>query len=82
MNRTDQSIWGLKWIVLLSGCLAAVLASGGQKPDFPGPGGWRLGDPVTYENLTVFPILTTKTADTSGFTTLDEALAEVRHGAG
>jgi hypothetical protein len=74
MNRKDQSIWGLKWIVLLSGCLAAVLASGGQKPDHSIAGEWRLGDPVTYENLTVFPILATKTADTSGFATLDEAL--------
>ena len=74
MNRKDQSIWGLKWIVLLGGCLAAVLATGGQKPSYSSAGGWRLGDPVTYENLTVFPILATKTADTSGFATLDEAL--------
>jgi hypothetical protein len=74
MNRKDQSIWGLQWIVLLSGCLVAVLATGGQKPDHSSAGGWLLGDPVTYENLTVIPILTTKTADTSGFATLDEAL--------
>jgi hypothetical protein len=74
MNRKNQLIWSLKWIVLLGGSLAAVLATGGQKPSFSGAGGWRLGDPVTYENLTVFPILASKTADTSGFTTLDEAL--------
>jgi len=44
----------------------------------PQPGdehGWRLGDPITYENLTVFPVLASQTANTSGFATLDEALA-------
>jgi hypothetical protein len=74
MNRKNQTIWGLKWIALLGGCLAAVLATGGQKLDHSSAGGWQLGDPVTYENLTVFPILAAKTVDTSGFTTLDEAL--------
>jgi hypothetical protein len=37
--------------------------------------GWRLGDPVTYENLTIFPVLAARDANTSGFATLDEALA-------
>jgi hypothetical protein len=73
--------WGLRGAVLFGGCLAAVLAigapaspAGGQKPGNSGASGWRLGDPVTYENLTVFPILSRQTAETSGFATLDEAL--------
>jgi len=37
--------------------------------------GWRLAQPVAFENLTIFPVVTTQDADTSGFATLDEALA-------
>lgn len=47
-------------------------ASGGDEKSAQG---WRLGEPVTYENLTVFPVLSSQQADTSGFATLDEALA-------
>jgi hypothetical protein len=36
---------------------------------------WKLGEAVTYENLTIFPVLASRQADTSGFATLDEALA-------
>ncbi len=36
---------------------------------------WRLSQPVTYENLTIFPIVSSDSADTRGFETLDEALA-------
>jgi hypothetical protein len=74
MNRRNPFSWGLKGATLLGACLAIALATGGQKPVYSNSGGWRLGDPVTYENLTVFPILAAKTADTSGFATLDEAL--------
>ncbi len=44
------------------------IAGGGQER-------WRVADPVTYENMSVFPVLARGTADTSGFATLDEALA-------
>ncbi len=37
--------------------------------------GWRLESPVTYQNLTVFPVVAAQDADTSEFATLDEALA-------
>ncbi len=37
--------------------------------------GWRLAEPVTFENLTIFPVVTAQDSDTSGFATLDEALA-------
>jgi len=36
---------------------------------------WRLGDGVTYENMTVFPVLSKQSADTRGYETLDEALS-------
>ncbi len=36
---------------------------------------WRLSPPITYENLTIFPVVSTDDAKTSEFATLDEALA-------
>jgi hypothetical protein len=39
------------------------------------PQGWRLAQPITYENLTIFPVIAPQDADTSEFATLDEALA-------
>lgn len=44
---------------------------GGGRPD----GGWRLLDPVNYENITIFPVVTSVGLDTSGFLTLDEGLS-------
>jgi hypothetical protein len=37
--------------------------------------GWRLAEPVTYETLTVFPVLSSQEAYTADFETLDAALA-------
>jgi hypothetical protein len=36
---------------------------------------WRIGQPVTYETLTVFPVLSSQEASTADFETLDAALA-------
>jgi len=46
----------------------------------PGPGlgpegNWRLLDPVTYENISVFPVVASYGQDTSAFLTLEEGLA-------
>jgi len=38
-------------------------------------GGWRLLDPVTYENISVFPVVSSSYQDTSPFLTLDEGLS-------
>src|SRR6266699_4203882 len=38
-------------------------------------GDWRLLDPVTYENISVFPIVSPYSPDTSLFLTLEEGLA-------
>ena len=48
-------------------------SSGGNRA--PAEQGWRLAQPVSYENLTIFPVVTSQDADTSQFATLDEAIA-------
>ncbi len=37
--------------------------------------GWRLAQPITYDNLTIFPVVSSDDANTSEFATLDQALA-------
>src|ERR1041384_7976713 len=47
-------------------------------PPTPQPkpeGDWRILDPVTYENISVFPVVTSYGQDTSAFLTLEEGLA-------
>ena len=48
-------------------------------PSAPPPGkpfgDWRLLEPLTYENLTVFPVVSSNDRDTAAFLTLDEGLA-------
>lgn len=46
-------------------------ASAGGKTE----GGWRLLGPVSYENLTVFPVVAAATQDTSALLTLEDGLA-------
>jgi len=50
----------------------------GSQPD-PGPvppeANWRLLEPVTYENISIFPVVAVAGQDTSGFVTLDEGLS-------
>jgi hypothetical protein len=36
---------------------------------------WKILEPATYQNMTVFPVVSAEQADTSGFATLDDALA-------
>jgi hypothetical protein len=43
----------------------------GSKSD----GSWRLLDPITYENISIFPVVTSSNQDTSPFRTLDEGLS-------
>jgi hypothetical protein len=51
------------------GSTAAKGSAGG------GPETWRIGEPVRYENMTIFPLIAKSGADTSVFETLDEGLA-------
>src|SRR5262249_18159710 len=73
-------VFSLSFLILFAGVLLimmnidpSVRASGGDEP--LGRKGWHLAEGVTYENLTVFPVVAAKEPDTSGFATLDEALA-------
>jgi len=75
MNRESVMAWGLLGLASFAGCLAMTWGAARQKPERAYLNGWRLGEPVRYENLTVFPVLSQKGAETSAFITLDEALA-------
>jgi len=48
-----------------------------QPPTPPGrsEGEWRLLEPVTYENISVFPVVSSNSQDTSPFLTLEEGLS-------
>lgn len=70
---------------VLTTALAAVASCGGlalvwaaphpgkasQRPE----GNWRILDPVTYENIAIFPVVSGSSQDTSSFLTLEEGLA-------
>jgi hypothetical protein len=45
------------------------------EPSPQAPAGWRIGQSVTYETLTLFPVLSSQDANTEAFQTLDAALA-------
>ena len=75
MQRQSMITWGLLGMTALGGCLAAILPAGAQKPAAAHANGGRLLEPVVYENLSVFPVVSAKGVETGGFMTLDEALA-------
>jgi hypothetical protein len=56
------------------GGLAFIGASPNPVPGKP-EGNWRLLDPVAYQNITIFPVVSSSTQDTSPFLTLDEGLS-------
>ena len=56
------------------GGLALIGASPNPVPGKP-EGNWRLLDSVSYENITVLPVISSSTQDTSPFLTLDEGLS-------
>jgi hypothetical protein len=58
------------------GSAAFVWAGSGSPSSPPKPeGDWRLLDPITYENISIFPVVSSVSRDTSAFVTLDEALS-------
>src|SRR5437660_5319163 len=69
-------IGGLLGITAL-GCLAFVGSAPGSPSALPSrpEGEWRLLDPVVYENISIFPVVSSLSQDTSPFLTLEEALA-------
>ena len=69
-------IGGLLGISTLGG-LAFIWgpAEAHQPPPPRSEGDWRLLDPVTYENISVFPVVSSNGQDTSPFLTLEEGLS-------
>ena len=55
----------------LVGSVPSSAAAPGSRPE----GEWRLLEPVTYENISVFPVVSSYSQDTSPFLTLEEGLA-------
>ncbi len=80
MDRSLLSLFGhgfLGFTALSVATLGFVWSS----PGTPGGGGakpeddWRLLEPITYENLTVFPVVSASGRDTHAFLTLEEGLS-------
>jgi hypothetical protein len=59
------------------GALAFVWSWPGSSaaPDPKPEGVWRLLEPITYENISIFPVVSSASRDTSSFLTLDEGLS-------
>jgi hypothetical protein len=58
------------------GGMAFVWAGLGSAGPQPKPeGDWRLLEPITYENISIFPVVSATTQDTGAFITLDDGLA-------
>ncbi len=69
-------IGGLLGIAAFGGL--ALVGAGPGSPTAPSSrpeGEWRLLDPVTYENISIFPVVSSSNQDTSPFLTLEEGLA-------
>jgi hypothetical protein len=83
MHPSHKLIWIPGFVILAA--LAAVILWTFKSPRIlaapqatdksDSSGTWRVGQPVTYEALTVFPVLSSQEAYTAEFETLDAALA-------
>jgi hypothetical protein len=73
LNAVASSLLGITTI----GALAFVWATPGSSNATPAhpEDGWRLLDPVKHENISIFPVVSASTQDTSSFLTLDEGLS-------
>jgi len=73
----DRSFFTLLGSGLLGISALGFACSSPGSPAQPGKpeGDWRLLEPITYENLTVFPVVSSSGYDTSAFLTLEEGLS-------
>ncbi len=84
MHPSQKSIW-IPGVIILTALVAVIVWTFSTssrvyaKPELAsGPdssSSWRIGEPITYETLTVFPVLSSQEAYTADFETLDAALA-------
>ncbi len=84
MHPSHKLIW-IPSLIILAALAAVILWTFNSSPRVlaeselaSGPAsasGWRLAEPVTYETLTVFPVLSSQEAYTADFETLDAAIA-------
>ncbi len=66
-------LWGtFLGVPVLLMTTAAMVAAGPQTTTITGQ--YRLLAPISHGDLTIFPVVSAKTADTSGFITLDEGI--------
>jgi hypothetical protein len=72
----DRSLFTLLSSILGFTALGFV-GSGSGSPAVPSKndGDWRILEPISYENLTVFPVVSSSGYDTSHFLTLEEGLS-------
>jgi hypothetical protein len=77
MERTllTAVLSGLLGVSSLGGLAFIWSAPPNPAPSSKPEGGWQLLDPVTYENITLFPVVTSFNQETSPFLTLDEGLS-------
>ena len=79
MSRANWFSSAAKGVALVIVCLFAVGAYQAQKDSQKegriSSNQWRVADPIRYENLTVFPVVSRQSAGTAGFATLDESLS-------
>ncbi len=61
--------------VLTASAVVSLGLARGASSHQPENVNWRVADAITYESLSVFPVLSGESLDTSQFMTLDEALA-------
>jgi len=76
----DRSIFSAFISVLLGVSTAGTLGfalppTGGPEPSGRPEGIWHILEPVTYENISIFPVASSASYDTSYFLTLDEGLS-------
>jgi hypothetical protein len=62
-------------VIIGLACVLTAARLGAPQQTLGTAAGWRVADAVRYENLSVFPVLAAKPANTADFVTLDEALA-------
>jgi hypothetical protein len=62
-------------IATLGGLAFVSAAPHSSKASQHPEGDWRILDPVTYENISIFPVVSGSSQDTSSFLTLEEGLA-------